>query len=66
MQFDMVCACGAALTMDIFDEDNMLGGWMLVHRFTNAHVSCGYMTTHETEEIRRNGIRIEMTENNEP
>ena len=42
-EFDLVCSCGAAIAFSV-DEDNMTGGWMLIHRFANAHAKCGFMT----------------------
>ena len=30
--------------MEIDDEENMTGAWMLIHRFANAHNKCGFMT----------------------
>ena len=44
MVVDLVCSCGAGMVVEVDDEDNMTGAWMLVHRFGNAHVKCGYMT----------------------
>lgn len=65
MQFDMVCVCGAGFQLDIMDDDNMLGAWLLIHRFTNAHVKCGFMTAPEID-IQRSSKQMEIKEKNEP
>jgi hypothetical protein len=50
MVVDMVCACGAAIQIEI-DEENF-SAWLLIQRFTDAHVSCGYMTSPVLQELQ--------------
>lgn len=44
MCINLICSCGAGFSMEIDDEENMTGAWMLIHRFANAHNKCGFMT----------------------
>ena len=43
MLFEMVCSCGATLHLDV-EKTKEEAAWLLVNRFTTAHVSCGFMT----------------------
>lgn len=43
MFFEMACSCSAMLNVDV-SEDKAEAAWLLVNRFTSAHVGCGYMT----------------------
>lgn len=65
MDFDLVCSCGAGIRLEVIDDDYMLGAWLLIHRFTNAHVSCGFMTSAEAETLKQNKS-LEVREKNEP
>ena len=65
MKFDMVCACGASITVEVLDDENTLGGWMFIHRFANAHISCGYVTEYESGDPFNSSIDVEMRENND-
>lgn len=50
MYVEMVCgACESYFNCDAEDEDaNAL--WLMMHRFSNAHVECGYMTRNAQED----------------
>lgn len=41
MYVEMTCSCGAHFQLDV-DED--FQGWLLLNRFVEAHVKCGYVT----------------------
>lgn len=59
MQVDMVCVCGAALLASA--EDSYDWVMLLVTRFTDAHVSCGYLTplvTDDTATSKSLGIDV--------
>ena len=44
MYIEMVCgACESYFNCDV-DDDEANALWMMMHRFANAHVECGYMT----------------------
>lgn len=44
MYVEMVCgACDSYFNCDA-DVDESAPVWMMMHRFANAHVDCGYMT----------------------
>lgn len=44
MYVEMVCgACESYFNCDA-DSDEASAVWMMMHRFANAHVDCGYMT----------------------
>lgn len=43
MFIEMTCSCTASVQVDM-PEDKETMGLVLVNRFTNAHVSCGFMT----------------------
>jgi hypothetical protein len=43
MFFEMSCSCSAALQIEV-DSHKEDAAWLLVNRFTVAHVACGYMT----------------------
>lgn len=44
MYVEMVCgACESYFNCDA-DADEAPAVWMMMHRFANAHVDCGYMT----------------------
>lgn len=50
MYVDFHCGgCESQLTLDA--DDNSPGVWMLVHRFANSHVNCGFVTAPATPEI---------------
>lgn len=50
MYVDMRCGgCEANFMLD--SDENNSGVWLLVHRFANAHSSCGYMTPPASAEI---------------
>lgn len=38
---EMVCVCGATFQLDVDDD---IPAWLLVNRFAEAHVGCGYIT----------------------
>jgi hypothetical protein len=48
MHVEMTCNCEATLILET--EESTESVWLLVFRFANAHVSCGYMTTGEAPE----------------
>jgi hypothetical protein len=48
MFVELTCTCQAHFQMDA--EDNDTAVWLLVNRFVNAHTSCSYMTSLETDE----------------
>jgi hypothetical protein len=48
MHVEMICSCEGTLIMET--EDSTESVWLLVFRFANAHISCGYMTTGEAPE----------------
>lgn len=39
----MVCTCSATLQLDIAD-DYGTAAWLMVTRFSDAHINCGYIT----------------------
>lgn len=41
MYLNLGCSCDAVLEVDVPEGDES-AGWMLIHRFMNAHVACGY------------------------
>lgn len=44
MYVEMVCgSCESYFNVDA-DPDDTSPVWMMMHRFANAHVECGYMT----------------------
>jgi len=43
MFFEMMCSCSAAIELDV-DKSREDAAWLLVNRFTTAHVDCGFMT----------------------
>ena len=43
MYVDLQCG-GCEGHMLVESDDNDGGMWMLVHRFSNAHVACGFVT----------------------
>jgi len=43
MFFEMVCQCTATLQIDA-EKSKEEAAWLLVSRFCNAHVACGYIT----------------------
>ena len=65
MHFDMVCACGAALQVISASEEQDTYIHLLISRFTNAHVKCGFMTEFPEETQTRTFKDINITERNE-
>lgn len=64
MIFDMVCNCGAALQVE--SDDYLEGVWLLITRFTDAHVKCGYMTELTRDSVGdRRTQKINLEEKNE-
>lgn len=60
MFFEMTCACSASLQVDV-DEPREDLALILVTRFTNAHVSCGFVSPapEETQDqTKRHNLRI--------
>ena len=49
MVFDMVCSCGASLNVES-DKDHTLS-WLIINRFLEAHVKCGFVTPVVKEEV---------------
>lgn len=50
MYVEMVCgACESYFNCDA-DSDESSPVWMMMHRFANAHVDCGYMTRNVQED----------------
>jgi hypothetical protein len=49
MLFDMVCSCGAAIQIDVEPTEDDNSVWLLINRFVNAHVKCGFMTPLRTD-----------------
>ena len=50
MYVEMVCgACESYFNCDA-DSDEASAVWMMMHRFANAHVDCGYMTRNVQED----------------
>lgn len=50
MYVEMVCgACDSYFNCDA-DSDESSPVWMMMHRFANAHVDCGYMTRNVQED----------------
>lgn len=48
MFVEMTCgACDAHFQVDAEDNDTAM--WLLINRYVNAHVACGYMTAVETD-----------------
>jgi hypothetical protein len=43
MFFEMVCQCNATLQIDV-EKNREEAAWLLVSRFSNAHVACGFIT----------------------
>jgi hypothetical protein len=43
MYFDMICSCSASFHIEL-EVDSEEAVWLLVNRFINAHVECGFMT----------------------
>ena len=43
MFFEMLCSCTATIQLEV-DHNKEEAAWLLVNRFTSAHVSCGFMT----------------------
>lgn len=54
MHVEMVCSCEGSLILET-DEDSE-SVWLLVFRFANAHVGCGYMTAGDVP-----GAEVETT-----
>ena len=56
MIIDMVCVCGAGLVVEADDDsDQTTAAWMLINRFANAHVACGFVTSlNNDKDIRHN------------
>jgi hypothetical protein len=51
---EMVCGkCESYFNADSDDDDAAL--WVMMNRFANAHVPCGYMTPMHTEESMEEG-----------
>lgn len=46
---EMSCACGAQFSLDTEQNEDAI--WMLILRFANAHVECGYMTPGTSPEV---------------
>lgn len=42
MIFDMSCTCNASLSIEIDDDDNTVA-WLVINRFLEAHIKCGYV-----------------------
>jgi len=49
MLFDMSCSCTAALSIEIDKNDTV--AWMIINRFLEAHIKCGYVTPIIQEEV---------------
>jgi hypothetical protein len=49
MTFDLQCLCGALFHVTAEEMDDRL--WLLIQRFTNAHVTCGFMTAVAEDKI---------------
>jgi hypothetical protein len=43
MFVELMCSCSAAITVDL-EKGREDAGWLLVNRFTNAHVACGLVS----------------------
>lgn len=43
MYVALICGCDAQLELDV-PSDGEAAAWVMVHRFSNAHASCGYVT----------------------
>jgi len=43
MFFEMMCSCSASLQIDV-DGPREDAAWLLLTRFSEAHVDCGYVT----------------------
>jgi hypothetical protein len=57
MYVEMVCGhCDSYFNCD-GDEDESSALWMMMHRFANAHVPCGYMTP-----VNQHGEPLDATE----
>lgn len=48
MHVELVCSCEGTLILDT--EEATESVWLLVFRFANAHVACGYMTASDAPE----------------
>lgn len=66
MFVEMNCGrCESYFQIESEEEDPL---WLLVHRFTNSHVECGFMTPTATEEdgpIKKKIIKPRLTEESE-
>jgi hypothetical protein len=49
MFFEMICTCSASVHIETDIDENTEASWLLVNRFINAHVKCGYMTPIEEQ-----------------
>ena len=64
MLFDMVCSCGSAIQISVEagEDDNTV--WLLINRFVNAHVKCGFMTEIKTESsMPTTSFNMDISEN---
>lgn len=57
MYVEMVCGqCESYFNCDA-DSDETSAVWMMMHRFANAHVECGYMTKMVQDDGSQDGVR---------
>lgn len=57
MFLEMTCACGASIQMD--GDDNETAALMLSHRFAEAHVECGFVTSSRSNDAEKT-VRHEL------
>jgi hypothetical protein len=63
----MVCLCGAAIQIEVSNEDQYNAVWVLIHRYVNAHVSCGFVARlPEKEDSSTYSKKIKLQGNPEP
>jgi hypothetical protein len=43
MFVELVCSCTASITVDL-EKNREDAGWLLINRFTNAHIACGLVS----------------------
>jgi len=51
MFIEMTCSCTAAIQVELKEHQETMG-LILVNRFSNAHVGCGFMTEVPAEESK--------------
>jgi len=42
MEYDMQCSCNAVLHIQAKQDETVV--WLIIQRFLDAHVKCGYVT----------------------